>query len=125
MGTVNKYFNYYEFGCGCGECEYTDGTGIHPRVIDLMYDIRVVLDRPIRITSGIRCEAYNEKVGGKGFSYHLPLQGCRAVDFKLENGIECYERYAITKVCINHSASIGFYQTFCHVDVRPIPLIFI
>lgn len=55
--------------CGCGlGALWADFDSPHLRKLDL---IREAVGRPLRPTSGIRCEPHNAAVGGKPTSEHL------------------------------------------------------
>ena len=123
MGDASKNFNYSEFGCKCGECEYASGRQIHPKVVELAQRVRDALGRPLSVNSGIRCAAYNEKVGGSPNSKHLPENGCRAVDLGVIVG---YERHIAMKVAMAGGISVGIHSKFMHFDVRDgYPIVFL
>lgn len=62
--------NFYqdEFDCPC-----CGKNNIHPDIVDLLQKLRYRWGRPIRITSGCRCDNHNQdpKVGGKPGSDHV------------------------------------------------------
>jgi len=107
---IASYFNLSEFACPC--CKRVM---LHPKLLAKLAELRDVLERPVYITSGYRCFAYNRKVGGVANSYHcIGL----AADIKVKdiNLIELLE------ICENIDfTGIGFYEkkNFLHLDVRP------
>ncbi len=121
-----KDFKYKEIMCPCG-CEKIKP--IDPTLSFLLQSLREKINKPIYITSGIRCKGYNRKIGGYIRSPHVPywvkikgtkyLIGCRAVDIHAK-------KTKIIDLAIT-AKSIGFsriglypYNHFCHVDtVRP------
>ena len=121
MGDANRYFNYSEFGCSCGRCEYVSGRDIDPRALDIALEIRLALMRPVHITSGCRCDFHNTMVGGSANSQHLPKNGFKAFDFKIVSAIE---RYTAIEIALKHEASFGFTSVFMHIDVRDTPMAF-
>lgn len=67
MGDLSRNFSRSEFECkcGCGEAE------VSPLLIEHLQKLRDYTGEPIRITSGLRCEAHNAAVGGAINSQHL------------------------------------------------------
>lgn len=122
MGDVNRYFNYSEFRCRCGVCEYGSGRDIDPRVPQIAMEIRIALKRPVIVSSGCRCKAHNRKEGGGENSQHLPKNGFKAFDFFTRSGIE---RHIVAEICVKHGASFGVNKQFMHIDVRDTPMIFL
>lgn len=78
-----QYFNYSEFTCKCG-CKYNQ---IDIRLVKILDDIRKYYNKPIIITSGVRCEKHNKAVGGVQGSWHTKR---KAADFYI-NGISSEE----------------------------------
>ena len=60
-----QYFRPHEFACHCGEC---GSTGLEMEYLFLVKldQLRKHLGRPMQITSGYRCSAYNEKISTTG-----------------------------------------------------------
>lgn len=50
--------------CGCGWNEMQEPT------IDALHETRIFINRPIIVTSGVRCAAHNEAVGGRPDGAH-------------------------------------------------------
>ena len=65
-----KYFKRDEFRCTCGKC---NGFPVEPdlKMVKLMDNIREAYGKPITITSGVRCEYQNKRVGGVTNSQHM------------------------------------------------------
>lgn len=110
----NKYFKLSEFACKCGSCEMAKDPGKF-----LSWDLRGKLGLmrhnaqvPFVINSGLRCKAYNQKVGGKEHSAHT--DGA-AADIQ---ALDTQTRFAITREAVVVGITrIGQYKTFVHVDV--------
>lgn len=118
--SIGKYFEEYEFACTCERHE-GDGYGhnkldhlIDKRLVDLLDAIRERLGVPVYITSGYRCEAHNEEVGGVRNSYHT--QGL-AADITYD-GIDVDYLAAIAEECGADGIGRYYDQDFVHVDVR-------
>ena len=107
---IASHFNLSEFACPC--CHRVM---LHPKLLVKLIDLRKILGRPIYITSGYRCFAYNRKVGGVVNSYHcIGL----AADIKVKD-INLIELLGYAEeIDFN---GIGFYEkkNFLHLDVRP------
>lgn len=115
---LSDNFAAKEFCCLCGKCNYSTDEGvdkfINRNLILLLEAMRSFMDRPIKITSGIRCPEHNKAVGGEDNSAHLRGE---AADIRIAGSVERYELVmaAMTKGC----RRIGVYkdQDIVHVDV--------
>jgi len=105
---LSEHFDSEEFACKCG-C----GTGeISMDLVMLLENIRSVLDRPIIITSGVRCINHNSAVGGHDNSAHL--RGM-AADFAVSGGFD--RRMAVDAAVGLDVLGIGVGRTFIHIDM--------
>ena len=68
---LSPHFQDTEFRCPCRADDCSAPTLPNPRLIERLETLRVVVGKPIVITSGIRCAAYNRFVGGEEPSAHL------------------------------------------------------
>lgn len=108
---VSENFTRAEFKCNCGRCDYDT---IDCELIDVVQDVRTHFDRPVTITSGNRCPAYNKSVGGSTGSYHI--RG-RAADIVIA-GISSAEVFAYLDSKYPNKYGLGKYDAFTHVDTR-------
>lgn len=108
MGDLSENFSRHEFACRCCGLDT-----VSPALIERLEAIRAFFDRPITITSGVRCEAHNAAVGGSAKSQHLLG---KAADIRVV-GVpdELVQEYCLTTF---PTGGIGCYPTFTHVDVR-------
>ena len=107
---IAPHFNLSEFACPC--CKRVM---LHPLLLEKLEKLRKIMERPIHITSGYRCFAYNRKVGGVANSYHLIGL---AADIKVKD-INLIELLSdAEEIDFN---GIGFYEkkNFLHLDMRP------
>lgn len=110
------YFDTKEFESKDGKASPFDETVVKRELIVLLNAIRSRYGKPVVVTSGYRSPEHNEAVGGVKNSYHTlglaadirPLNENRS-DVSLLQSI-CDE--------MNQHGGVGFYDTFCHVDVR-------
>lgn len=66
----SKHFKLGEFLCKCGKCQ--SDAYINPKLITYLDELRKYFNRPVYITSGIRCKSYNDKlIGSSPDSAHL------------------------------------------------------
>lgn len=65
-GYISPHFRKIEFRCGCGGryCNGYNGRNVDPRLLTILEKIRAYYGRPITITSGIRCQRYNDSLRG-------------------------------------------------------------
>lgn len=102
-----KYFTKKEFACPCGKCV----NKISEDFIALLDDIRAALGAPMTVTSGYRCEAHNEAVGGRKTSAHLS---------GLAADISCATsaiRSKMLRLFLQNFSRVGVAKTFLHIDV--------
>lgn len=107
--TKIRHFKLHEFACPCG-CGYN---GPHPQLVVALDMAREKLGRPMSISSGCRCPAHNQEVGGVDSSAHV---GGYAVD------IVCHtsgERFELFRVLLQFFDRIGVADSFVHVDCDP------
>lgn len=105
------YFSREEFKCKCGRCGkgYDD---MSPIILDRLEFARNVAGIPFVLSSAMRCEEHNRKVGGSPTSSHL--HGL-AVDIKVGNS---EDRLTILKALLDvGSTRIGISKDFIHIDV--------
>lgn len=109
-----NYFSHKEHECGCG-C----GGKWKPEFLALMNYIRGEAGVPMHITSGMRCEAYDKSIGGRG-----PHRTGKAADVAC-SGLNAH---AILKAAMKAGATgIGISQKgehsrrFIHIDMTDGP----
>ncbi len=68
---ASAHFRMDEYACDCAS--YCDGwpAEMDPELLEKIEALRCAFDRPIIITSGVRCERRNAEVGGIENSWHL------------------------------------------------------
>jgi len=109
MTKLSKDFEAGEFTCGCG-CQKDK---VSPVLIDKLQQLRDIIDKPIIITSGYRCLAYNEHIGGAVNSPHLTGEGA---DLQVKGTTPI--TLAIIADRIDH-IRLGINPSHLHIDVRP------
>ena len=72
---LTPHFKLIEFECPC--CHTVR---LHPKLLQMLEALRERWKRPLVITSGFRCRAHNDRVGGVRKSFHLLGQ---AVDIRM------------------------------------------
>lgn len=113
-------FQFLEFQCKCSDpvCR-SNQKEPDERLLVGLQKIRDMVQKPVRINSGIRCQKHNAKVGGSKHSYHL--RGM-AADIVIRDMTS--EQIALVAEQIKEfrNGGIGTYMDmgFCHVDVGPV-----
>ena len=106
---IAKTFTLNEFECPC--CRRVI---LHSDLLNFLIKLRKIINEPIFINSGYRCKNNNDQVGGTPKSYHTFGM---AADIHARNidipHLAIYAQQAGFK-------GIGVYETFLHLDVRPV-----
>lgn len=110
MGDMTKNFSKAEFACKCG-CGLDN---INPRLVQVLQAIRDHFDKPVHVTSGLRCPKYNSKVGGARKSQHMLGT---ASDIQIA-GVSPRQVAAFAATLLPRTGGIKAYSTFTHIDVR-------
>ncbi len=107
---IAEFFRLDEFQCPC--CKRVM---LHSLLLQKLKGLRFKTGRPVIITSGYRCPAYNQKVGGLKTSYHLLGM---AADIHVP-GVSIEELLPMAEEI--GFKGIGCYpkQNFLHLDIRP------
>lgn len=103
-----KYFKREELACNCGCGQDT----VDYQLAQMLDQIREWAGAPVTVTSGNRCPAYNESVGGSPKSQHLLG---RAADIVVQ-GKTPAEVAAFAETL--SPGGLGQYLTFTHIDSR-------
>lgn len=94
---------------------------VYNNVLELAENLQIVrdmLDEPIKINSGWRCENYNRQIGGVSKSQHI--KG-KAADITIKNLTPDQVANAIDKLQNGDfikKGGLGRYNTFTHIDIR-------
>lgn len=110
--TKNFLSNEFACKCGCGE------ESISEVIIMLCQLVRSHFDKPVTITSGVRCEEHNAKVGGAVDSQHRLRDGKgHAADIKVA-GVDPEDVYEYLDTMFPKSLGLGLYSSWVHIDDR-------
>ena len=118
MGDLTKNFSRYEVQCSCG----CGASWVSPKLLEKLQHVRDVVDKPMTITSGVRCEAFNSSIKGSLVSSHMPNEDGMglAVDIACTTS---RARYEMVDVAIKFFRRIGIAGehsgNFIHLDVDP------
>jgi uncharacterized protein YcbK (DUF882 family) len=114
MGDLSANFSKSEFACHCG-CGLNH---VSHYLVNSLQHLRDALNKPILITSGVRCEAHNTKCRGAKHSQHV-LGNAADIHVKDMN-VKTLHDFIKTNNDKLKFSGIGFYpkQGFVHVDVR-------
>ena len=109
---ASAHFLMDEYACDCaGDCDGWPAQ-MDPELLEKIEALRCAFDRPIIITSGVRCERRNAEVGGIENSWHL---SGHAADLYCP-GVPCDEVAAVAR-----TLGLGVieypYQQFDHVEI--------
>jgi uncharacterized protein YcbK (DUF882 family) len=106
---LSEHFQDKEFCCHCcGELKVID-----PKLLAGLEKLRAMINRPIHINSGYRCEKHNQRIGGASKSYHLKGM---AADISVK-GMDSQELFSYCET-INEFHGLGCYRSWVHVDTR-------
>ncbi len=109
-----RYFNYTEFD---SPDELGSGKQMSEKILDMLDLAREKFDKPIKITSGFRTEAYNQDLKARGYkasSKSSHLKGL-AVDIHCNNS---KDRFELVDILLDVGFNrIGIANTFIHADI--------
>ena len=107
MGDLTDNFSKAEYACkcGCGKDDIKDELAIK------VQQVRDILNRSIKINSGIRCPDHNTSIGSKLTSSHI---GGWAADLGYSGSAH---RYELLNAVMQVFDRVGIAKTFIHVDV--------
>ena len=106
-----KYFTPGEFACKCGcGCD----TQVDPRLLRLADQVREHFDAPCIVSSGVRCEAHNKKVGGAAESRHM---SGKAMDFRIK-GKTAIQTLAFVQTLPGVRYTYAIDANYVHMDVK-------
>lgn len=115
MGDISSHFSLSEFACQ-DNCGFGKNPGdVSPNLIEVLEEMRVFIG-PMTITSGCRCKAHNDEIGGSKGSAHL---------YGLAADIKCPDSHRAFEIV--HEAMwaglrrIGIERGCIHVDVSARP----
>ena len=89
-------------------------------MIEKLQHVRDVINKPITITSGVRCKSFNTKIRGSLVSSHMPNEDGMglAVDIAC---VKSQARFEMVDVAVKFFRRIGIsggsYGCFVHLDV--------
>jgi uncharacterized protein YcbK (DUF882 family) len=109
MGDLTANFSKSEFACKCG-CGFDE---IHPRTVEWCQAVRDFFDRPVRVSSGCRCKAHNEIVGGSKYSQHIEGTAADLIVDQVDS-----DRVADFCEEVLLVDGLGRYNNFTHIDCR-------
>lgn len=120
---MTKNFNIEEFQCkgnlkGC-DCKMPED--VYNNIQELAENLQIVRDmlqEPIKINSGWRCENYNRKIKGARRSQHLLG---KAADIRIKDLTPDEVANAIDKLQEGgfiKKGGLGRYDSFTHIDIR-------
>lgn len=109
-----KYFKESEFVMG------TENVfdKMNPEFLELLDDLRTLVNEPLKVNSSYRSEDYNKSIGGSKNSKHM--EGI-AVD------LHCTDsnlRLKIVENALGLGLTCGVAKTFIHIDNRLIQIVF-
>lgn len=114
MGDLSDNFSTYELACKGNKC-CGNTCSIDRQLIRALESFRRVVDCPIYINSGFRCNAYNSRIRGSKNSKHT--KGL-AADIRLIDGYTVDSMAQIAGgIPSIASGGIGLYDWGIHVDV--------
>ena len=104
---LTEHFDSKEFACQCG-C----GSGnIMQNLVLKLEEVRVAIDRPMKINSGIRCLKHNRSIGSSDTSSHVK---CIAADIGCR---QMSDRHLLMLHLPKLFDRIGIHKDFIHVDI--------
>lgn len=115
MSHYTPNFSRRELACKCG-CRTPLGIDRNlEKLANALEELRTIIGGPISVTSGYRCPAHNQRIGGAKMSQHTLGLAADIISKKLTPK-ELAE--AAEKVPAFINGGVGVYSRWIHVDVR-------
>jgi uncharacterized protein YcbK (DUF882 family) len=116
MGDLSAHFSRREFACRGRDC-CGESAPVHPALIMGLEQLRALVGKPLRISSGFRCNRHNREISGAADSLHTLGM---AADVFVPAGWTAQELAGRAEsVPVFHEGGIGIYTSWVHLDVRP------
>lgn len=111
-GGISAHFNKSEFRCGCGGryCNGYNGKEVSTSLLNILEKLRSYYGRPIVITSGIRCQKYNDSLRGS-IKTSAHIQG-KAADIYIRGITDSASgRAQVKRLAYQYGAKYCYYGT--------------
>ena len=111
-GGISAHFNKTEFRCGCGGryCNGYNGKNVSTSLLNILEKLRSYYGRPIVITSGIRCQKYNDSLRGS-IKNSAHIQG-KAADIYIRGITDTVSgRAQVKRLAYQYGAKYVYYGT--------------
>lgn len=111
-GGISAHFNKSEFRCGCGGryCNGYNGKEVSTSLLNILEKLRSYYGRPIVITSGIRCQKYNDSLRGS-IKTSAHIQG-KAADIYIRGITDTVSgRAQVKRLAYQYGAKYVYYGT--------------
>ena len=107
-----RWFTREEFRCPCGTC---GGFPAEPeeKLVRLADGVRERFGAPAVVTSGVRCDAHNARVGGVANSFH---RVGKAVDFRVAGKTAAAVLAYVRTLPVHYAYAID--ETHVHMDIE-------
>ena len=107
---ISDNFSLWEFECPCCKKVMLD-----EKLLKELQILRFVIDLPILVNSGYRCEMYNKRIGGDLNSYH---KLGKAVDITVPD-MDIKEVMLLAKELEFNGIGLYEKENYLHLDTRP------
>lgn len=111
-GGISAHFSKTEFRCGCGGryCNGYNGKEVSTSLLNILEKLRSYYGRPIVITSGIRCQKYNDSLRGS-IKTSAHIQG-KAADIYIRGITDSASgRAQVKRLAYQYGAKYCYYGT--------------
>jgi len=113
--TLSNFFLSTEFDCHCGECKRQF---INKELVEKLTFIRAMLNIPIRINSGYRCESYQKKLKKQGLETAVGVSQHSLGNAADISPSSLAQMLNLTIMAEKEFMAIGAGKSFIHVDLR-------
>lgn len=119
---LSDHFWAWEFSCRGTRCSCHGATQVDDELVRLLEDFRGLVESPISVLSGFRCDGHNRTVSGHPRSFHRVGMAADLSSFALRRDLEGWAAKLgelIVERVGNERGNVIWYerQKFIHVDV--------
>lgn len=115
--SLSPYFSTKEFSCQCKNPECIEQR-VSKELIKRLNSIRTEVKKPMRVTSGFRCQRHQEEIRKSGISTVVAKKSTHELGHAADVFADNTSLNDLMKISEKYFKSIGIAKKFLHLDLR-------